>query len=57
MPKTGFFSKKPVLVVFGHILPKLNFHKYDPFYIWSNAARRADSEYHFSFSSKHNMEV
>ena len=54
MPKTGFFGEKPVSVVFRQIPPKIDFHKNDSFYIWSDAARRADSEYHLDFSSKCN---
>ena len=58
MPKTGFFGQKPISVVFRQIPPKkIDFHKNDYFYRWSDAVRRADSEYHLWFSSKRNMEA
>ena len=55
MPKTGFFGQKPVSVISRKISPKNDFPKNDYFYIWSDAARRAD--YYLSFSSKRNMDV
>jgi len=54
MPKTEF----PVIPAsFGQIFAKNDFHKNGSFYIWSDAARRADSKYHLSFSSKRDMEA
>ena len=58
MPKTGFFGQKPVSVVFRQIPSKLTLTKMTLFiYGRSDAARRANSEYHLSFSSKRNMKA